>query len=82
MLGPTNQNIDDYAALLVLKQMMTFEFLLPLIREKGGAYGAGCNVSESGLITLYSFRDPNVNKTYENFERAISDVVDGKFSDA
>ena len=61
---------------------MTFEFLLPLVREKGGAYGAGCNVNESGLITLFSYRDPNVNKTYENFERAINDVIDGKFSDA
>ena len=42
MLGPTNRNIDDYAALLVLKQLLTMEFLFPLIREKGGAYGAGC----------------------------------------
>ena len=61
---------------------MTFEFLLPSIREKGGAYGAGCNVSESGIINFYSYRDPNVTQTYENFERAINDVIDGKFTDA
>lgn len=82
MIGPTNQNIDDYGALLVLQKLMTHEFLLPSIREKGGAYGAGCNVSESGIINFYSFRDPNVTGTYENFERAISDVLDGKFTDA
>ena len=82
MLGPTSRNIDDYAALLVLKQLMTFEFLFPLIREKGGAYGAGCNVNDSGLITMFSYRDPNIDKTYENFKKAIDEVASGKFTDA
>lgn len=77
MVGPTNTNVDDYGALLVLQQLLTHEFLLPSIREKGGAYGAGCRVSESGIIKFYSYRDPNVTGTYENFERAISSVIDG-----
>ena len=60
---------------------MTFSFLLPSIREKGGAYGAGCRVNESGLIDFFSFRDPKVKDTYNNFERAVNDVLDGHFGD-
>jgi Zn-dependent M16 (insulinase) family peptidase len=72
MLGAPNTNVDDYAALMVLGNLMTFTFLLPSIREKGGAYGAGCTASESGTFTFYSFRDPKIDQTYENFERSVS----------
>ena len=71
MLGPMRSNEEDYGALVVLAELMTFTYLLPSIREKGGAYGAGCGIDESGLINFYSYRDPNVIRTYENFERAI-----------
>lgn len=81
MLGPMRLNEEDYGALLVLAELMTFTYLLPSIREKGGAYGAGCGVDESGIISFYSFRDPNVSRTFENFERAIQDLIDGKFSE-
>lgn len=52
-----------------------------MIREKGGAYGSGCSISDSGIISLYSYRDPNCDATYENFEKAIAEVIDGKFSE-
>lgn len=57
--------------MMVLSELLTFIFLIPSVREKGGAYGAGCGVDESGIATLFSYRDPNIGKTYENFERAI-----------
>lgn len=81
LIGAPNTNIDDYAALMVLGNLMTFTFLLPSIREKGGAYGAGCSASESGTFTFYSFRDPKIDQTYENFERAVSQVLDKEFSE-
>jgi Zn-dependent M16 (insulinase) family peptidase len=81
MLGAPNSNIDDYAALMVLSNLMTFTFLLPSIREKGGAYGAGCSASESGTFSFYSFRDPKIDQTYENFERAVSQVLDKEFTE-
>jgi len=64
-------NEEDYGALVVLGELMTFAYLIPSIREKGGAYGAGCGIDESGIISFYSYRDPNVSRTFENFERAI-----------
>lgn len=60
---------------------MTYVFLHPLIREKGGAYGSGCTISDSGIISLTSYRDPNCDATFQNFERAISEVIDGKFNE-
>ena len=70
MIGPTIYDAD-YATGLVLQELLTYTFLTPLIREKGGAYGAGCTINESGFISFYSYSDPKIVKTYENFERAI-----------
>jgi len=67
--------------MLVLSELLTYGFLLPSIREQGGAYGAGCGISDSGIISFYSYRDPQCEKTFENFERGIADVIDGKFSE-
>lgn len=80
MVGPTIKNIEDYGALLILGELLTFVYLLPSIREKGGAYGAGCALDESGMISFYSYRDPNVDKTYVNFERGVQDVIEGRFT--
>ena len=81
MIGPTITNEEDYGALLVLGELLTSAFLLPSVREKGGAYGAGCGINESGLVSFYSYRDPNVDSTYENFEKSIVSVIDGNFTE-
>lgn len=81
MIGPTISSEEDYGALLVLTELLTMDFLLPSVREKGGAYGAGAGISDSGIISFYSYRDPQCDQTYENFERAIADVIDGKFNE-
>ena len=60
---------------------MTFTYLLPGIREKGGAYGAGCQVNESGTFSFYSFRDPKIDSTYDYFERAVGQVLDKEFTE-
>ena len=81
MVGPTSKNQEDYASLLVMQELLTMNFLLPYVREQGGAYGAGCSVDGSGLISLYSYRDPNVDATYDQFERAVGELIDGKFGE-
>lgn len=58
MTGPTSMNHEDFGAMLILTELLTYGFLLPSIREKGGAYGAGCGVSENGIVSFYSYRDP------------------------
>jgi Zn-dependent M16 (insulinase) family peptidase len=81
MLGAPQSQAEDFAALMVLGDLMTFTYLLPAVREKGGAYGAGCSANESGTFTFYSFRDPKLEQTYEQFERAVSQVLDKDFSE-
>jgi len=71
MVGPTLADYKDYGVGLVMSELLTFNYLMPSIREKGGAYGAGCKVDESGLINFYSYRDPNLEGTYNNFEKAV-----------
>lgn len=54
--------------------------LHPKIREQGGAYGGGAVSNPmSGSFYFYSYRDPNVQATFEAFEEAIKRVVDGEF---
>ena len=60
MLGPTYADVEDYGAGLVLSELITSNYLTPLIREKGGAYGAGCAMNESGVINFFSYRDPKI----------------------
>lgn len=44
-------------------------YLHDLIRAKGGAYGAGLMVDKYGNIGTYSYRDPNIEKTVENYKK-------------
>ena len=69
----------DHPKIQVLSELLTWKFLIPLIREKSGAYGAGCTISKEGRASLYSFRDPNSLSTFSHFETAIQSVFNGRF---
>ena len=81
MRGPNCQDIENYGAGLIASELISFHELMPLIREKGGAYGAGCRMNESGLINFFSYRDPKIMQTYDNFERSVQSIVDGQFGE-
>lgn len=52
----------------VLKNYISSDYLFDKIRLKGGAYGAWVYFnSRSGFMTITSYRDPNVKKTYEAY---------------
>jgi len=61
--------------MLILSELLTFNHLHPMIREKGGAYGAGCSANESGLFNFYSFRDPKIEATYDAFEMCVDRLL-------
>ena len=54
--------------MLVFSRILTFEYLFKVLREKDGAYGARANFSPSGLFSLSTYRDPQLEKTYRTFE--------------
>ncbi len=56
-------------ALRVLKVILGYEYLWTNVRVKGGAYGCMCNFGKSGDSYFVSYRDPNLKKTMETFEK-------------
>jgi Zn-dependent M16 (insulinase) family peptidase len=49
--------------------LANFDYLLPQIRFKGNAYGAGSQYNaQQGTLALYSFNDPHITETLEVFD--------------
>ena len=73
---------EDAAALNVLGGFMRNGYLHRAIREQGGAYGGGAgHDSASACFRFYSYRDPRLAETLEDFERAIDWLLDSKHSE-
>ena len=72
----------DAPVLLVLANYLRDTFLHRELREKGGAYGAVAQASTGGgTFYMASYRDPEVVRTYDTFDRAAAWVVDGEITD-
>lgn len=71
----------NYAKCVIMANLAALTFLHREIREMGGAYGSGANVSDNGLCSFYSYRDPNPKRTFLIFEKAIVRISEGKFLD-
>ena len=56
-------------ALRVLKVILGYEYLWTNVRVKGGAYGCMCNFGKTGDSYFVSYRDPNLKKTMDTFEK-------------
>ena len=62
----------DAAALTVLGGFLRNGYLHRAIREKGGAYGGGAGQdSVNGTFRFFSYRDPRLEETLEDFDRAL-----------
>ncbi len=70
---------EDAAALSVLGGFLRNGFLHRTIREQGGAYGGGAG-HETGVAAFrfYSYRDPRLKETLEDFDRAIDWLLNNK----
>lgn len=63
----------DAPALAVLSRYLSDGYLHAAIREKGGAYGGGASFdADSGCFFLYSYRDPRLQETFADFDRALA----------
>lgn len=58
----------DFSSLRVLGKILSSKYLLPVVREQNGAYGAGAKISNDGLFNFFSYRDPNTRKTLDTFD--------------
>ena len=63
---------DDAPVLSVLGQFLRNGFLHRAIRERGGAYGGGAGFnSDSGIFRFYSYRDPRLAETLDDFQNSL-----------
>ncbi len=62
----------DAPALMVLGPYLRNGFLHRALREQGGAYGGGAGYdSNACTLRFYSFRDPRLAETFEDFGKSI-----------
>ncbi len=67
----------DAATLVVLGNVLRNGYLHRAIREQGGAYGGGAGQdNNSASFRFYSYRDPRLAETLDDFEQAIQWVID------
>ena len=72
----------DAAALTVLGGFLRNGYLHRAIREKGGAYGGGAGQdSVNGTFRFFSYRDPRLGETLEDFDRSL-DWLESESHDA
>jgi len=67
----------DAAALAVLGPFLRNGYLHRAIRETGGAYGGGASHdSDSASFRFYSYRDPRLTETLDDFDASIEWLKD------
>ncbi|MDR3110243.1 MAG: insulinase family protein [Planctomycetaceae bacterium] len=54
--------------MLVLTNILRTGYLWDNIRVQGGAYGGGVSITRSGIVSLWSYRDPNLKRTVDIYE--------------
>lgn len=60
----------------MLKVMLGYEYLWVNVRVKGGAYGCMCSFGRSGDSYFVSYRDPNLGKTIDVYEKAADAIAE------
>jgi Zn-dependent M16 (insulinase) family peptidase len=62
---------------LVVSRYLRSSYLWEHVRVQGGAYGGFCNLDlRSGVFNLVSYRDPNVQKTLDIYDRTGAFLAD------
>jgi Zn-dependent M16 (insulinase) family peptidase len=72
----------DSAGLMVLAKLLRSGYLHREVREKGGAYGGMANFdAQKGLLSMLSYRDPQLLRTLEVYRMAADWAAAGRFGE-
>ncbi len=73
---------EDAPALAVISKLLRSLYLHREIREKGGAYGGfALYNTEEGIFSFGSYRDPNITRTIDVYDKACDFIKSGDYSD-
>jgi len=76
-----DKGLDYTGSLYVLKNVLSYEYLWNQIRVLGGAYGCMNFFRRFGDSYFVSYRDPNLSRTNEVFEKASEFIKNSDFDD-
>lgn len=66
-----NLGITPTGVFYVANKLLSLDYLWNQVRVQGGAYGTGMQLSTSGFLGLYSYRDPNPKRTLTVYQQII-----------
>jgi len=73
---------EKSASFTLVSHLLQNLYLHRAIREEGGAYGGGAQISSlSGKFHFYSYRDPCLYETLQNFDNSLRFLVEEGFSE-
>jgi len=67
-------------SLLVLKSILSMDYLWNKVRVQGGAYGAFMSIGRTGELYFGSYRDPKLKKTLDAFKGAVDYIKNMELS--
>lgn len=78
-------NFKDYGyefdgSMYVLQEVLESKYLWDKIRVNGGAYGANINIAKDGKVVLFSYRDPRLKETYEDYNNITNFIKNLKLT--
>ena len=60
-------SVENSGAWSVLAKLASMDYLWNQVRVLGGAYGTGMSISADGMVTYFSYRDPNPEESLETY---------------
>ncbi len=77
------QGYQFHGSSMVITRYLRNAWLWDRVRVQGGAYGAFCLFDRfTGVLTLVSYRDPNITRTIDVFDETAGFLDDTKISEA
>jgi presequence protease len=77
-----NYDHKDTPLLKVLAHVLRNGYLHRAVREQGGAYGGGAQYqADYGVMRFYSYRDPRLLETLDDFDASIEWVIKGDWQE-
>ena len=70
------KGLGYHGAFRILRVILSYDYLWIQVRVKGGAYGCGANFTRNGEVIFSSYRDPNLKKTYEIYQKVVGYIRD------
>jgi hypothetical protein len=64
-------NHPEYSKYQLMAKLLSRKYLHKEIREKGSAYGSGLQMGLNGVLSFYSYRDPNLQNTLNVYDRSF-----------